>query len=130
MLTDLSSLMSTRIAWTFPLALLIVVVTLLIFTPIIRWGRQRRYAITEAARDQTDRSAIAREFNVSEVQSDDTSIAAALEALNPHVFRRGVCLAREPTICVAAPAVLNAYAKATGRRIRTVPLRNQRIQMA
>ena len=36
----------------------------------------------------------------------------------------------EPTICVAAPAVLNAYAKATGRRIRTVPLRNQRIQMA
>jgi len=36
----------------------------------------------------------------------------------------------EPTICVAAPAVLNAYAKATGRRIRTVPLKNQRVQMA
>jgi isoquinoline 1-oxidoreductase subunit beta len=36
----------------------------------------------------------------------------------------------EPTICVAAPAVLNAYAKATGRRIRTVPLKNQRLQMA
>ena len=36
----------------------------------------------------------------------------------------------EPTICVAAPAVLNAYAKATNRRIRTVPLKNQRVQMA
>jgi isoquinoline 1-oxidoreductase beta subunit len=36
----------------------------------------------------------------------------------------------EPTICVAAPAVLNAYAKATGRRIRTFPLKNHNIQMA
>jgi len=36
----------------------------------------------------------------------------------------------EPTICVAAPAVLNAYAKATGQRIRSIPLKNQRIRMA
>jgi isoquinoline 1-oxidoreductase beta subunit len=36
----------------------------------------------------------------------------------------------EPTICVAAPAVLNAYAKATGQRIRTFPLKNQRVRMA
>jgi isoquinoline 1-oxidoreductase beta subunit len=36
----------------------------------------------------------------------------------------------EPTICVAAPAVLNAYAKATGRRIRALPLKNQRVRMA
>jgi isoquinoline 1-oxidoreductase beta subunit len=36
----------------------------------------------------------------------------------------------EPTICVAAPAVLNAYAKATGQRVRTIPLKNQRIRMA
>jgi isoquinoline 1-oxidoreductase subunit beta len=36
----------------------------------------------------------------------------------------------EPTICVAAPAVLNAYFKATGRRIRTIPLMNHRIEMA
>jgi isoquinoline 1-oxidoreductase subunit beta len=36
----------------------------------------------------------------------------------------------EPTICVAAPAVLNAYFKATGKRIRTVPLKNLGISMA
>jgi isoquinoline 1-oxidoreductase beta subunit len=36
----------------------------------------------------------------------------------------------EPTICVAAPAVLNAYAKASGQRIRSIPLKNQRIRMA
>jgi isoquinoline 1-oxidoreductase beta subunit len=36
----------------------------------------------------------------------------------------------EPTICVAAPAVLNAYFRATGRRIRSVPLKNHGIQMA
>lgn len=35
----------------------------------------------------------------------------------------------EPTICVAAPAVLNAYFNATGRRIRTFPLKNHGIQM-
>jgi isoquinoline 1-oxidoreductase beta subunit len=35
----------------------------------------------------------------------------------------------EPTICVAAPAVLNAYFKATGKRIRSYPLKNHNIQM-
>src|SRR5262249_40655311 len=35
----------------------------------------------------------------------------------------------EPTICVAAPAVLNAYFSATGKRIRSVPLKNHGIQM-
>ena len=35
----------------------------------------------------------------------------------------------EPTICVAAPAVLNAFFKATGKRIRTVPLKNHGIEM-
>ena len=30
----------------------------------------------------------------------------------------------EPTICVAAPAVLNAIYRATGERLRTVPLKN------
>jgi isoquinoline 1-oxidoreductase beta subunit len=33
----------------------------------------------------------------------------------------------EPTICVAAPAVLNAYFKATDKRIRSFPLKNQNI---
>ena len=33
----------------------------------------------------------------------------------------------EPTICVAAPAVLNAFYRATGKRIRTVPLKNEKI---
>jgi isoquinoline 1-oxidoreductase subunit beta len=36
----------------------------------------------------------------------------------------------EPTICVAAPAVLNAYFAATGKRIRSVPLKDQNISFA
>jgi len=35
----------------------------------------------------------------------------------------------EPTICVAAPAVLNAFFAATSKRIRTFPLKNHGIQM-
>ena len=35
----------------------------------------------------------------------------------------------EPTICVAAPAVLNAIARATGKRFRTIPLKNHGLQM-
>ncbi len=35
----------------------------------------------------------------------------------------------EPTICVAAPAVLNAFYRATGKRIRTVPLKNSDITL-
>jgi isoquinoline 1-oxidoreductase beta subunit len=35
----------------------------------------------------------------------------------------------EPTICVAAPAVLNAFYKATGRRIRSVPAKNHGIEL-
>jgi len=35
----------------------------------------------------------------------------------------------EPTICVAAPAVLNALYRATGKRIRTVPLKNHGITL-
>lgn len=35
----------------------------------------------------------------------------------------------EPTICVAAPAVLNAFYKATGKRIRDVPLKNHGIEL-
>jgi isoquinoline 1-oxidoreductase beta subunit len=36
----------------------------------------------------------------------------------------------EPTNCVAAPAVMNAYFKATGQRIRSFPLKNHNIGMA
>src|SRR5439155_272614 len=36
----------------------------------------------------------------------------------------------EPTICVAAPAALNAIFAATGQRIRSFPLKNHNIQMA
>jgi len=35
----------------------------------------------------------------------------------------------EPTICVAAPAVLNAFAAATGKRIRSFPLKNHDITL-
>jgi isoquinoline 1-oxidoreductase subunit beta len=35
----------------------------------------------------------------------------------------------EPTICVAAPAVLNAFFNATGKRVRDFPLKNHGIEM-
>ena len=35
----------------------------------------------------------------------------------------------EPTICVAAPAVLNAFAAATGKRLRTFPLKHHGITL-
>jgi isoquinoline 1-oxidoreductase beta subunit len=35
----------------------------------------------------------------------------------------------EPTICVAAPAVLNAYFAATGKRIRMLPVKNHGVQL-
>jgi isoquinoline 1-oxidoreductase beta subunit len=35
----------------------------------------------------------------------------------------------EPTICVAAPAVLNAFFAATGRRLRSVPLKNHGVTL-
>ncbi len=35
----------------------------------------------------------------------------------------------EPTICVAAPAVLNAFYRATGKRIRSAPLKNHGIEL-
>jgi isoquinoline 1-oxidoreductase beta subunit len=36
----------------------------------------------------------------------------------------------EPTICVAAPAVLNAIAAATGSRLRTFPLKQHGVSIA
>ncbi len=36
----------------------------------------------------------------------------------------------EPTILVAAPAVMNAYFQATGKRIRSFPLKNHKLQIA
>ena len=35
----------------------------------------------------------------------------------------------EPTICVAAPAVLNAFFSATGKRLRTFPLKHHGVTL-
>jgi isoquinoline 1-oxidoreductase beta subunit len=35
----------------------------------------------------------------------------------------------EPTICVAAPAVMNAFYRATNKRLRSVPFKNQGIEL-
>jgi len=35
----------------------------------------------------------------------------------------------EPTICVAAPAVMNAFYRATGKRLRSVPLKNHGVEL-
>jgi len=35
----------------------------------------------------------------------------------------------EPTICVAAPAVMNAFYRATGKRLRSVPLKNHGLEL-
>jgi isoquinoline 1-oxidoreductase beta subunit len=35
----------------------------------------------------------------------------------------------EPTICVAAPAVINAIYKATGKRYRSIPLKNEGLEL-
>ena len=36
----------------------------------------------------------------------------------------------EPTICVAAPALLDACFAATGRRIHSVPLKDEGLELA
>jgi isoquinoline 1-oxidoreductase beta subunit len=36
----------------------------------------------------------------------------------------------EPTILVAAPAIMNAHFRATGKRIRSFPLKNHNLQIA
>ena len=47
-----------------------------------------------------------------------------------HAVRRAWGGVGEPTIVVAAPAVLNAYFEATGKRIRSFPLKNHDLQIA
>ena len=48
----------------------------------------------------------------------------------PVALENALSTAGEPTICVAAPAVLNAFSKATGQRVRSFPLKNHNIQMS
>ena len=45
-------------------------------------------------------------------------------------LRRVLGRVGEPTICVAAPAVLNAIYAATGKSVTTHPLKNVKLQQA
>jgi hypothetical protein len=71
-------------AWSFLWALLTVLVALAICTPLVRWLRERRYAIgeTDGSDRLTSRATIAREFELPEADPDAATIGPLLDALH------------------------------------------------
>lgn len=79
-LTDGSLLQAV---WGLPAALLTVLIALGVFTPAVRWLREKRFAIpeTEGSDPPTSRAAIARGLGLPDVASLTTTLGPLVDAL-------------------------------------------------